>query len=167
MPVTSSCLAFYLGQTGIRLNALIKLLTWFGRPGGHRVSADEFDLFCHLSPPPPCPRSARSKRSPPTLIFVPPFWIAVRILISRSTTCSSDYLPAVGLFAADLTTRRTRVAETSPSRCTGFLAEKETGRRTRCTNDRLATQAPASSLTMDISGRTGYLERAMFIVPRR
>lgn len=32
-------LAFYLGQTGIRLNALIKLLTSFGRPGGHRVSA--------------------------------------------------------------------------------------------------------------------------------
>ena len=35
----SSCLAFYLGQTGIRLNALIKLLTSFGRLGGHRVSA--------------------------------------------------------------------------------------------------------------------------------
>lgn len=34
-----SRLAFYLGQTGIRLNALIKLLTSFGRPGGHRVSA--------------------------------------------------------------------------------------------------------------------------------
>lgn len=53
LPVTSSCLAFYLGQTGIRLNALIKLLTWFGRPGGHRVSADELDLFC-LCLPPPC-----------------------------------------------------------------------------------------------------------------
>lgn len=37
--LTSSCLAFYLGQTGIRLNALIKLLTSFGRLGGHRVSA--------------------------------------------------------------------------------------------------------------------------------
>lgn len=37
--LTSSRLAFYLGQTGIRLNALIKLLTSFGRPGGHRVSA--------------------------------------------------------------------------------------------------------------------------------
>lgn len=29
---------FYLGQTGIRLNALIKLLTSYGLPGGHRVS---------------------------------------------------------------------------------------------------------------------------------
>lgn len=40
----SSRLAFYLGQTGIRLNALIKLLTSFGRPGGHRVFAGP--LFC-------------------------------------------------------------------------------------------------------------------------
>jgi hypothetical protein len=38
-PLTSSRLAFYLGQTGIRLNALIKPLTSFGRPGGHRVYA--------------------------------------------------------------------------------------------------------------------------------
>lgn len=37
--LTSARLAFYLGQTGIRLNALIKPLTSFGRPGGHRVSA--------------------------------------------------------------------------------------------------------------------------------
>jgi len=37
--LTSSRLAFYLGQTGIQLNALIKLLTSFGPLGGHRVSA--------------------------------------------------------------------------------------------------------------------------------
>lgn len=36
--LTASRLAFYLGQTGIRLNALIKLLTSYGWPGGHRVS---------------------------------------------------------------------------------------------------------------------------------
>lgn len=29
---------FYFGQTGILLNALIKLLTWFERPVAHRVS---------------------------------------------------------------------------------------------------------------------------------
>lgn len=104
--VTSPCLAFYLGQTGIRLNALIKLLTSFRRPGGHRVSADEFDLFC----PHPTPSAKRRTEQlflglPQPLIFVPPFWIAIRILISRSTTCSSGYLPAVELFDADLTTK--------------------------------------------------------------
>lgn len=31
---------FYLGQTGIRLNALIKLLTWFGLPVGRLTTAD-------------------------------------------------------------------------------------------------------------------------------
>jgi len=44
-----SSLAFYLGQTRIRLNALIKLLTWYGRPGGHRVSADpSWPFFARL-----------------------------------------------------------------------------------------------------------------------
>lgn len=71
--LTFSRLAFYLGQTGIRLNALIKLLTSFGRPGGHRVSAGwvrELALFC---PP--------SSGLP--FIFVPPLRTANRTL--RST----------------------------------------------------------------------------------
>lgn len=37
--------AFYFGQTGIRLNALIKLLTWFERPVGQRVFDDESATF--------------------------------------------------------------------------------------------------------------------------
>lgn len=43
--LTSSRLDFYLGQTRIRLNALIKLLTSFGRPGGRRVSAGRAGPF--------------------------------------------------------------------------------------------------------------------------
>lgn len=112
LPVTSSCLAFYLGQTGIRLNALIKLLTWFGRPGGHRVSADELDLFC-LCLPPPCSNQGGeeggtdrgctriSSGEGPSRLLVSlshpsSSTIAIRILISRSTTCptTSGYLTA-------------------------------------------------------------------------
>lgn len=112
LPVTSSCLAFYLGQTGIRLNALIKLLTWFGWPGGHRVSADELDLFC-LCLPPPCSNQGGeeggtdrgctriSSGEGPSRLLVSlshpsSSTIAIRILISRSTTCptTSGYLTA-------------------------------------------------------------------------
>lgn len=156
LPVTSSCLAFYLGQTGIRLNALIKLLTWFGRPGGHRVSADELDLFCLRLPPSPspsvergqeggidqgCTTTRRDLRGAPcsstSRLFVPSpppprLPIAIRILISRSTTCpTSGYLTR--LFAADLTTSR---ADRTSSRYNSythpplFLAgyRKKTGR---------------------------------------
>lgn len=112
LPVTSSCLAFYLGQTGIRLNALIKLLTWFGRPGGHRVSADELDLFCLCLPPPRSSEggidqgcaTTRDRSGAPRLLVplshapspTPRLPIAIPILISRSTTCptTSGYLTA-------------------------------------------------------------------------
>lgn len=59
-------LAFYLGQTGIRLNALIKLLTSFGRPGGHRVSAG------------PRVGPFLSRRPFLPFIFVPSLWTANR-----------------------------------------------------------------------------------------
>lgn len=59
-------LAFYLGQTGIRLNALIKLLTSFGRPGGHRVSAS------------PRVGPFLSRRPFLPFIFVPSLWTTIR-----------------------------------------------------------------------------------------
>lgn len=79
--LTSSRLAFYLGQTGIRLNALIKLLTSFERPGGRRVSprGTGRPVFC---------RPFRPRFLP--FIFVPPhFRPRVVIVLHVSTTCPS------------------------------------------------------------------------------
>lgn len=144
LPVTSSCLAFYLGQTGIRLNALIKLLTWFGRPGGHRVSADELDLFCLCLPPPRSSEggidqgcaTTRDRSGAPRLLV--PLSHAPSPTPSAPDRDSNPYFTfddvsdderlshrRFGLFAADLTT--SRADRTSSHILPFFLRGKKTG----------------------------------------
>lgn len=144
LPVTSSCLAFYLGQTGIRLNALIKLLTWFGRPGGHRVSADELDLFCLCLPPPRSSEggidqgcaTTRDRSGAPRLLV--PLSHAPSPTPSAPDRDSNPYFTfddvsdderlshrRSGLFAADLTT--SRADRTSSHILLFFLRGKKTG----------------------------------------
>lgn len=168
LPVTSSCLAFYLGQTGIRLNALIKLLTWFGRPGGHRVSADELDLFCLCLPPPRSSEggidqgcaTTRDRSGAPRLLV--PLSHAPSPTPSAPDRDSNPYFTfddvsdderlshrRSGLFAADLTTSRADLVSHTP-----FLsARKENRTRGRVVQGCNRLQALASWLTMDISGR--------------